>query len=75
MSLDDRPDEKGDTGRGNEKSFGGEKMANFVDGEPDGWQAAGPEEEEADGISCDRSWANRHDIGKIFIGSPNRADH
>ena len=48
MGLDNCPYEEHDTGRGNEKSFGGEKMADFVHREPDGWQAADPEEEEAD---------------------------
>lgn len=50
MSLDDRPDEEGNTGWGNEVSFGGEKMADLMHGEPNGWQAADPEEEEADKV-------------------------
>ena len=48
MSLDNSPDEKGNTGRGNEISLGGEEMADLVHGKPDGWQAAEPEEEKAD---------------------------
>ena len=52
MGLDDRPNEKGDAGWGHEVSFEGEEMADLVHGEPDGWQAAGPEEEEADKIPC-----------------------
>ena len=43
MSLDNRPNEEGDTSRGYEVSFCGEEMADFVDREPDGRQAAGPE--------------------------------
>lgn len=75
VSLDDRPDEEGNTGRGHEKSFGGKKMADLVHGEPDGWQAAGPEEEEADKVPCIGSRAFRHAIGDIFVGGPDRADH
>ena len=52
MGPDDRPDEKGNTGWGHEVSFGGEEMADLVHGEPDGWQAAGPEEKEADIVPC-----------------------
>ena len=55
MSLDDRPDEEGDTGWGHKISFGGEKMADLVHREPDGWQAAGPEQEEADIVPRFRS--------------------
>ena len=55
MGLDKCPYEEGNTGRGHKECFGGEKMADLVHGEPDGWQAAGPEEEEANKISCVRS--------------------
>lgn len=55
MSLDDRPDEEGNTCWGDEKSFGGEEMADLVHREPNGWQAAGPEEKEADIVPCVRS--------------------
>ena len=75
MSLDDRPDEKGNASRGYEEGFNGEEMADLVDREPDGWQAAGPEEEEADEVPCVCSGATRHAIGNILVGGPDRADH
>ena len=43
MSLDNRPNEEGDTSWGHEVSFCREKVADLVDGEPDGRQAAHPE--------------------------------
>lgn len=55
VSLDDRPYEEGNTSWGHEVSFGGEKMADLVHGEPNCWQAARPEEEEADKVHCVRS--------------------
>ena len=55
MSLDDRPDEEGNTGWGHEVSFGGKKMTDLVHGEPDGWQATSPEEEEANKVPGDCS--------------------
>ena len=75
MSPDDGPDEEGNTGWGHEVSFGGKKMADLVHGEPDGRQAAGPEEEEADIVPGDRSRAFRHAIGNVLIGGPDGADH
>ena len=50
MCLGNCPYEEHNTGRGNQKSFGREKMADLVHREPDGWQAAGPEKEEADKV-------------------------
>ena len=55
MSLDDGPDEEGNTGWWHEVSFDGEEMADLVHGEPDGWQAEGPEEEKAEIVPCNCS--------------------
>lgn len=75
MSLDDRPDEKGNTGWRYEESFGCEKMADLVHRKPDGWQTADPEQKEADIVSCHRSRAVRHAVRNILVGGPDRADH
>lgn len=55
MSLDNCPDEEGDTSRGHEVRFDGEQMADFVHRKPDSWQAAGPEEEKAEKVPRNRS--------------------
>ncbi len=50
-------------------------MADLMHREPDCWQAAGPEEEEADKVPCSRSRATRHAIGNIVVRGPDRANH
>lgn len=42
----DSPDEEGDTGGRYNVSLDGEQVTNLVDGEPNGWQRAKPEDEE-----------------------------
>ena len=63
MRFDDRPDEECDASHGDEKRFNREQMANLVHGEPDGWERAGPEEEEGEKIPRVCAGSRGHGIG------------
>ena len=64
------PDEKGKTSSRNEIRFDSEQMADLVDGKPDCWERAKPEEKKGDvvpGISA----LVRERVWEVFVGSPN----
>lgn len=75
MSSDDRPDEKSNPSRRDKVGFDSEEMANLMHRKPDRWQAAYPEEEEADKAHSVCSRPRGKAIGDISVGCPNRTDH
>ena len=75
VGSDDGPNEECYSCHGNEEGFDREQMADLMDWEPDGWQTAKPEEEEADKVHGICPGALGHAVGHVFVFGPDGSDH
>lgn len=75
FGFDDGPDKKREAADGHEDCFDGEEMTDLMHGEPDGGEAAEPEEEETEEIPGGGVGTGRQGIGEVLIFGPDGSDH
>ena len=75
VCSDNGPDEEREACHGDEVGFDREQVADLMYREPDRWQTAKPEEEEADKVHGVCSGALGHAVGHVLIFGPDGSDH